>query len=50
MSRRRASLAGMLNRYGERPALVTRLLERAESKAPVPGLVALGFVVCSICF
>jgi hypothetical protein len=39
----------MLNRYGERPALVTRLLERAQPKAPVPGLVLLGFVICSIC-
>lgn len=39
----------MLNRYGERPALVDRLLDWANSKAPVPGLIPLGFVICSIC-
>jgi hypothetical protein len=49
LGRQRASLAGALNRYGERPALVIRLFEWVESKAPMPALVPLGFVICSIC-
>jgi hypothetical protein len=49
LSRQRASLAGALNRYGERPALVIRLLEWVKSKAPMPALIPLGFVICSIC-
>ncbi len=49
MSRQRAWLAGALNGYGERPALVIRLLERVESKARMPALIPLGFVICSVC-
>jgi hypothetical protein len=49
LSRQRASLAGALNRYGERPALVIRLLEWVQTKAPIPALIPLGFVICSVC-
>jgi hypothetical protein len=49
LSRQRESLAGALNRDGERTALVVRLLEWVESKAPMPALIPLGFVICSIC-
>jgi hypothetical protein len=48
-SRLRASLVTRLERYGERQPLVIRLIERLERKAPIPGCVPLGFVICSVC-